>query len=81
MGIGVRLSVAGIGLALAMRVPLAVLGNTGSSEELALFSAAQRFGDGAYVLAITGGFALVPGHRVPRADRAATARGVCCAAC
>jgi O-antigen/teichoic acid export membrane protein len=61
VNIGVRLSLAGIGLALAMRVPLAVLGNTGSSEELALFSAAQRFGDGAYVLAITGGFALVPG--------------------
>ena len=61
VGIGVRLSVAGIGLALAMRVPLAVLGNSGTPEELALFSAAQRFGDGAYVLAITGGFALMPG--------------------
>jgi O-antigen/teichoic acid export membrane protein len=61
VNIGVRLSLAGIALALAMRVPLAVLGNIGTSEELALFSAAQRFGDGAYVLAITGGFALVPG--------------------
>jgi O-antigen/teichoic acid export membrane protein len=61
VGIGVRLSLAGIALALAVRVPLAVLGNTGTSEELALFSAAQRFGDGAYVLAVTGGWALVPG--------------------
>jgi O-antigen/teichoic acid export membrane protein len=61
VGIGVRLSLAGIALALAMRIPLAVLGNTGTSEELALFSAAQRFGDAAYVLAITGGWALVPG--------------------
>jgi O-antigen/teichoic acid export membrane protein len=61
VGIGLRLAAAGIGLALAMRVPLAVLGNSGTPEELALFSAAQRFGDGAYVLAITGGFALMPG--------------------
>jgi O-antigen/teichoic acid export membrane protein len=59
--IGIRLSAAGIALALAMRVPLAVLGNSGTEEELALFSAAQRFGDGAYVLAITGGFAIMPG--------------------
>ena len=59
--IGIRLSVAGIALALAMRIPLAVLGNTGSAAEVAYFSAAQRFGDAAYVLAITGGFALLPG--------------------
>ena len=52
---------AGIALALAMRIPLAVLGNTGSAAEVAYFSAAQRFGDAAYVLAITGGFALLPG--------------------
>jgi O-antigen/teichoic acid export membrane protein len=61
VGIGVRLSLAGMALALAMRVPLAVLGNIGTSEELALFSAAQRFADASYVLAITGGWALVPG--------------------
>ena len=59
--IGIRLSVAGIALALAMRVPLGVLGNTGTATEVALFSAAGRFGDGAYVLAITAGFALLPG--------------------
>jgi O-antigen/teichoic acid export membrane protein len=61
LSIGIRLAVAGIALALAMRIPLAVLGNTGSVTDTALFSAAQRFGDGAYVLAITGGFALLPG--------------------
>ncbi|MBN1528598.1 MAG: oligosaccharide flippase family protein [Thermoleophilaceae bacterium] len=61
LSIGIRLAIAGIALALAMRIPLAVLGNVGSATEVALFSAAQRFGDGAYVLAITGGFALLPG--------------------
>lgn len=59
--IGIHLSVAGIALALSLRVPLGVLGNTGTATEVALFSAAGRFGDGAYVLAITAGFALLPG--------------------
>ena len=44
-----------------MRVPLAVLGNTGNSHEVALFSAAQRFGDAAYILAISLGVALLAG--------------------
>jgi O-antigen/teichoic acid export membrane protein len=61
LGLGIRLSIAGIALALVMRVPLAVLGNTGSSHEVALFSAAQRFGDAAYILAISLGVALLPG--------------------
>ena len=60
-GIGIRLSIAGIALALVMRVPLALLGNLGTSQEVALFSAAQRFGDAAYILAISLGFALLPG--------------------
>jgi O-antigen/teichoic acid export membrane protein len=59
--VGIRLSVAGIALALVMRIPLAVLGNTGTTREVALFSAAQRFGDAAVLLATTSGFALLPG--------------------
>ena len=65
-GIGIRLSIAGIALALVMRVPLALLGNLGSSQEVALFSAAQRFGDAAYILAISLGVALLPGSRTWR---------------
>jgi O-antigen/teichoic acid export membrane protein len=59
--IGIKLAVAGIAVALIMRIPLVVLGNTGSSREVALFSAAQRFGDAIYILAISSGFALLPG--------------------
>jgi O-antigen/teichoic acid export membrane protein len=59
--IGIRLSVAGIALALIMRLPLVVLGNTGTEREVAEFSAAQRFGDAAILLATTSGFALLPG--------------------
>jgi O-antigen/teichoic acid export membrane protein len=59
--IGIKLAVAGISVALIMRIPLAVLGNTGSPREVALFSAAQRFGDAVYILAISSGFALLPG--------------------
>jgi O-antigen/teichoic acid export membrane protein len=61
LSIGIRLSIAGIALAVAMRIPLALLGNVGTTTEVALFSAAQRFADAAYVLAWTGGFALLPG--------------------
>ncbi len=48
-------------MALLMRIPLAVLGNVGTVREVALFSAAQRFGDAVYILAISSGFALLPG--------------------
>lgn len=58
---GIRLSLAGTALAVVMRLPLTVLGNTGSAHEVALFSAAQRFGDAAIILATTIGFALLPG--------------------
>jgi O-antigen/teichoic acid export membrane protein len=61
LGVGIRLALAGIALALITRIPLALLGNTGTTDEVALFSAAQRFGDAAYLLAISGGFALLPG--------------------
>jgi O-antigen/teichoic acid export membrane protein len=59
--IGIHLAAAGIALSLVMRVPLAVLGNTGSTREVALFSAAQRFGDAGVLLASTTGLALLPG--------------------
>jgi O-antigen/teichoic acid export membrane protein len=61
LSVGIRLSIAGIALALVMRIPLAVLGNIGSAEEVAHFSAAQRFGDAIYLFAVTCGFALLPG--------------------
>ena len=59
--IGIKLAIAGIAVALLMRIPLAVLGNVGTDREVALFSAAQRFGDAVYILAISSGFALMPG--------------------
>jgi O-antigen/teichoic acid export membrane protein len=59
--VGLKLAIAGVAIALLMRIPLAVLGNVGSDREVALFSAAQRFGDAAYILAISSGFALLPG--------------------
>jgi O-antigen/teichoic acid export membrane protein len=73
--IGIRLSVAGISLALIMRLPLLVLGNTGSDREVAEFSAAQRFGDAAILLATTSGFALLPGIAyLAQTDRARARR-------
>jgi O-antigen/teichoic acid export membrane protein len=67
--IGIKLAVAGVAVALLMRIPLAVLGNVGSDREVALFSAAQRFGDAIYILAISSGFALMPGiSYLARAD-------------
>ena len=59
--LGIRLSLAGIALVLVMRLPLVALGNSGSAEEVALFSAAQRFADAAFVLATASGTALLPG--------------------
>ncbi len=59
--IGIKLAIAGVAVALLMRIPLAVLGNVGTDREVALFSAAQRFGDAVYILAISSGFALMPG--------------------
>ena len=59
--LGIRLSLAGIALVLVMRLPLLALGNSGSDEEVALFSAAQRFADAAFVMATASGTALLPG--------------------
>ena len=44
-----------------MRLPLVALGNSGTEAEVAFFSAAQRFGDAAWLLATTAGVALLPG--------------------
>ena len=80
LGLGIRLSIAAIALALVMRVPLALLGNIGTTSEVALFSAAQRFGDAAYILAISLGVGLLPGITyLARVDL--RARGGCCTAC
>jgi O-antigen/teichoic acid export membrane protein len=59
--VGIRLSLAGIALVLVMRLPLVALGNWGTGKEVAFFSAAQRFADGAWLLATTAGVALLPG--------------------
>ena len=73
-------SIAAIALALVMRVPLALLGNIGTTSEVALFSAAQRFGDAAYILAISLGVGLLPGITyLARVDLARARR--CCTAC
>jgi O-antigen/teichoic acid export membrane protein len=74
--VGIQLSFAGIALVLLMRLPLAVLGNTGTDEEIALFSAAQRFGDAAILLATTSGFALLPGIAYLASAEPARARGL-----
>ncbi len=79
--IGIRLSVAGLALVLVMRLPLVALGNSGTDEEVALFSAAQRFGDAAWLLATTAGVALLPGwpsSRGPTARGPAGSCGGCC---
>jgi O-antigen/teichoic acid export membrane protein len=67
---GIRLSLAGLALVLVMRLPLVVLGNSGTARQVALFSAAQRFADAAWLLAATAGVSLLPGIAyLARADR------------
>jgi O-antigen/teichoic acid export membrane protein len=73
---GVVLSLAGIALSIAMRLPLTVLGNSGSAAEIAAFSAAQRFADGAILLATTAGVALIPGVAYLAAADVARVRGL-----
>ena len=58
--IGIQLGLASTALALVTRIPTFVLGNSGTTEELAWFSAAQRLADAVLVLATTSGFALLP---------------------
>lgn len=71
---GLRLWLAGTALALVTRLPLGVLGNTGSAEEVASFSAAQRFGDAWILLAMSAGWALLPGISYLAVDQGARAR-------
>ena len=59
--VGIRLALAGIALVLVMRLPLVVLGNSGTETQVAFFSAAQRFADAAWLMATTAGVALLPG--------------------
>jgi O-antigen/teichoic acid export membrane protein len=58
--IGIQLGLASTALALVTRIPTFVLGNSGSTDDLAWFSAAQRLADAMLVLATTAGFALLP---------------------
>jgi O-antigen/teichoic acid export membrane protein len=58
---GVRLAVAALAFAVVTRLPQIVLGNTGSEEELAWFSAPARLADTIFGLAFVGSFALLPG--------------------
>ncbi len=74
--VGIKLSVAGLALVLVMRLPLIALGNSGTDEEVALFSAAQRFGDAAWLLATTAGVALLPGVAYLAQSERARARGL-----
>ena len=58
---GVGLAVAALAIAVATRLPQIVLGNTGTKEELAWFSAPARLADTIFNLAFIGAFALLPG--------------------
>ena len=58
--IGIQLGLASTALALVTRIPTFVLANSGTAEDLAWFSAAQRLADAVLVLATTAGFALLP---------------------
>jgi O-antigen/teichoic acid export membrane protein len=58
--VGIQLGLASTALALVTRIPTFVLGNSGTTEDLAWFSASQRLADAVLVLATTAGFALLP---------------------
>jgi O-antigen/teichoic acid export membrane protein len=58
---GIGLAVAAIAIAVATRLPQIVLGNTGTEEELAWFSAPARLADTIFNLAFIAAFALLPG--------------------
>jgi len=58
---GIGLAVAALSIAVATRLPQIVLGNTGTTEELAWFSAPARLADTIFNLAFIGSFALLPG--------------------
>jgi O-antigen/teichoic acid export membrane protein len=58
---GLRLALASTALVVLARASLLVLGNVGSTDDVAWFSASVRFADAALVLSTTAGFALLPG--------------------
>lgn len=58
---GIRLAVAAIAIAIVTRVPQIVLGNTGTKDELAWFSAPARLADTIFNLAFIASLALLPG--------------------
>lgn len=59
--VGLWLALASTALALAMRIPLTVLGNSRDASEVAWFSAPLRLADTAIAMSLTAGFALLPG--------------------
>jgi O-antigen/teichoic acid export membrane protein len=65
---GVRLAVAAIAIAVVTRVPQIVLGNIGTEDELAWFSAPARLADTIFNLAFIASFALLPGLTYLRAN-------------
>ncbi|MEA2191322.1 MAG: Polysaccharide biosynthesis protein [Solirubrobacteraceae bacterium] len=79
---GIRLGFAAGATAVATRTPLVVLGLAGSATAVAGYSAAMRFADTMYLLALTAGQALLPSiasimatdpHRARRLTRRAIA--------
>jgi O-antigen/teichoic acid export membrane protein len=82
---GLGLAVAALSIAVATRLPQIVLGNTGTEEELAWFSAPARLADTIFNLAFIGSFALLPGMSYlyvsdrPRAVRFVARLGVAAA--
>jgi O-antigen/teichoic acid export membrane protein len=72
---GLRVAVAALAFAVVMRLPLIVLGNTGSQADVAWFSAPARLADTILNLAFVGSFALLPGLTYLRvSDRARAVR-------
>jgi O-antigen/teichoic acid export membrane protein len=58
--IGIQLGVASTALAILTRIPTFVLGNLGTTDDLAWFSGAQRLADAVLIFGTTAGFALLP---------------------
>jgi O-antigen/teichoic acid export membrane protein len=58
--IGIQLGIASTALAILTRIPTFVLGNLGTTDDLAWFSSAQRLADAVLIFGTTAGFALLP---------------------
>jgi O-antigen/teichoic acid export membrane protein len=61
LGIGIRMGVASVALAVATRCELIILGNAAKPAAVAWFSAPLRIADAVLVAALTAGYALLPG--------------------